>query len=223
MRKKIINLIIFIVLFCVLYFAISIYKGYKFYNSVFRLSYEEIIPSLEKTQPTCKKFKDCKLEPGDILIRRYVTTNTNLFNEFLDPYFTHSAIYIGNDEIFEAIGQTSNPEDEIQITKLSKSYWLNEDMNDFVIIRPKNYDGKLDKIILNLRKIADDPEYRFGPLEEGKKMVSCSDIILKYLIDEEILTNLPESPDFLTPDYLFWALEKNESNISIIGYNINLK
>ncbi len=223
MRKKIINLIIFIVLFCVLYFAISIYRGYRFYNSVFRLSYEEITFSLEKTTPTCKKFKDCKLEPGDILIRRYITTTTNLFNKYFNPYFTHSAFYLGNDELFEAMGATELPKDEIQITNLSESYWLNEDMENFVVIRPKNYNGRLENIILNLRNIADDPQYRFGPLEEGGKNASCSDAILKYLADEKILTDLSRKPEIITPDYLFWVTERSDLDFEVIGYNINQK
>ena len=212
-----------IIIFSLLSIGLIVFVYHKIYTTTFRLSYEEIKTSLENNPTQCKKFVNCKLIPGDIIIRRYVTKVTDLFSKTLNPYFTHSAFYFGNDELFEAVGNYGPPKDQILITKLSKSDWFDENMNNFIIIRPKNYNGKLDDIISGLRGIANDSEYVFGPLQEGKKMASCSDIILKYLEDEGVLTNLYKNPDIITPDYLFWVIEKDPSNFGTVGYDINPK
>jgi hypothetical protein len=161
--------------------------------------------------------------PGDIIIRRYVTSVTQEYDEIINPYFTHSALYMGNDELFEALGTNEAPVDQVKITKLSESDWLKPDMKNFIIYRPKNYYGKLDKITKNLRNIADDPEYVFGRLKEGEKTVSCSDIILKYLFDEGVIRISSPIPPLITPDYLFWAIEEDSSNFEVVGYDIQQK
>ena len=221
--SKFLKIIIIIFLSLLLCAGIIWFVGFRFYNSVFRLSFDQVTTSLENTPTQCKKFTDCKLLPGDIILRRYITPTTIFFDEILDPYFTHSVFYLSDDEIFEAVGNYPAPEDQILISKLSKSDWLNADMDNFVIVRPKNYSGKLDYIVSELKTIANDPEYIFGPLKEGQKKVSCSDVILKYLSDEKIILNLPNIPKIITPDYLFWVTEKDRSNFEIVGYNINQK
>jgi hypothetical protein len=219
MRKflKIIG-IIFLIIFIGI--GVFLFRGYKFYKSIFRLSYEQINKSLEETPAECKKLSDCKLLPGDILIRRYITNTSDLFSKTLDPYFTHSALYLGNDELFEALGNDQTPENQIQITKLSQRDWLDKEMVNFVVIRPKDYHGKLDEISKNLRAIANDPEYVFGMLNEEKKTVSCSDIILKYLVENNIIGNLPDKPQIIPPDYLFFATQRDNSDFQVIGYNV---
>ena len=220
MRNRLKKIFIYLFLYIILSFSYSAFKGYLFYKSIFRLSYEEIHTSLEKTPTQCKKFKDCKLLPGDIFVRRYVTNFTDVVDVMFNPYFLHSAIYLGNDEMFEVWGSREPLENQIVISKLSKSDWLNNDMTNFVIFRPKNYYGKLDKIISEFKNIANDPDYVYGTYNEKNKKASCADVILKKLEGDGILTKSQNEPRIITPDYLFWAIKNDGSNFDVIGYNI---
>ncbi len=221
--KKVLKIIGIIFLIIFLGISILVFKGFLFYKSVFRLSYEQVATSLQETSFECKKFSECKLQPGDILIRRYVTPVTTLLDETLNPYFTHSAFYLGNDEMFEALGNYETPEKQIQITKLSESDWLDGEMVNFVVVRPKNYKGRLEDISKKLKDVANDPEYVFGELKDGQKTASCSDIILKYLIEDEIISDLSDKPKIIMPDYLFFATERDDLDFQIVGYNVNPK
>lgn len=200
--------------------AVILYRGNNFYDSVFRLSYAEITTSVGNNSSQCKKFKDCTLQPGDIIIRRYVTNASELFNDLLDPYFTHSAIYLGNDELFEALGTNESPENQIRITKLSERDWLAEDMNTFIIMRPKIRTETIDNVILELKNIANDPEYTFGIWDESKKKASCSDAIFKYLEKNGIISISSNIPTIITPDYLYWITKNDTAMFQIVGYNL---
>lgn len=202
-------------------FSYSAYKGYKFYNSIFRLSYEQISSFLIEKQSQCQKFKDCVLMPGDIIIRRYKTSVTNQVDSLFNPYFLHSAMYIGNDEMFEVLGSNESPENQIVINKLSRSDWMNEDMVNFVIFRPKNYNGKLGEITSYLKNVAYDPDFLYGILDEKRKRASCADIILKQLEKNGLIYKNKNEPQIITPDYLFWIIGTNDKNIDVVGYNIN--
>ncbi|MCX6717437.1 MAG: hypothetical protein NTU76_02060 [Candidatus Taylorbacteria bacterium] len=157
----------------IIIFIFSISFAYKFYVNTFRLSQNQISTFLSGTISPCRKIADCTLLPGDILIRRYITERTWIFDKFIHPYFTHSAFYLGNDQIVEAVGTEKNPEDEIQIATLSKSDWLDIRVNNFVIIRPKYSTAQLDTINENLKKIAEDPDYKFGLPKMGYKRATC--------------------------------------------------
>ncbi|MFZ2522004.1 MAG: hypothetical protein WAX44_01960 [Minisyncoccia bacterium] len=226
MRKWLKRILIVVILFIIFCLSIIVFSGYVFYKSVFRLSYEQIntylLENNSENGTGCRKFSECELLPGDILIRRYVTNVSDLFSKTLNPYFTHSAIYLGNDELFEALGDHLEPKDQIQISKLSESDWMDEDMKNFVVIRPKNYNERFGEIKSNLRKIADDPDYVFGPFDEKRKNASCSDVILKQLTKIELVSN-KEIPWIITPDYLFWTTQNNKTSLEIVGYNINSK
>ncbi len=198
----------------------GIYFIHKFYNSIFRLSFHQVSSSLTTKISQCEKISDCKLLPGDILIRRYITPKTWVFNKFAHPYFTHSAFYLSDDQIIEAIGTEKDHKDEIQILKLSKSDWLDSDIESFVIVRPKYTDEKLDQIKRNLTAIANDPNYRFGLPQFGDKQATCADLILEQLLNEKITTTF-NTPKIVTPDYLFWLAENNPNNFEIIGYIIH--
>ncbi len=191
----------------------------NFYKKIFRLSYDEVTNSLTNDVFQCVKIIECKLLPGDILIRRYITQRTFLFNKLANPYFTHSAFYLGDDQIVQAVGKEKNRDDDIKIEKLSKSDWFNFDMNNFVIVRPKNYNNKLDIIKNNLINIAQDKDYIFGiPKKENKKL-TCADLIFKQLFSENIV-NIQNIPDMITPDYLFFMANNNQSDFEIVGYNV---
>ena len=193
------------------------YSAYDFYQSIFRLTPNQVAKTICQTIPRYQKITDCQLRPGDILIRRYITSRTKALDQYLHLYFTHSAFYIGNDYIVEASGKEQRPEDEIRVTRLSTSDWENSDIENFVIIRPKNYEGKLDKIISNLKTIAADPNYRFGLPIQGGKRTTCAELILKEIITEKVIQE-PKVPKIITPDYLFWLAVNNSDNFEIIGH-----
>ncbi len=222
MPKRVFKIISIIFLIIIFIAGILFVSGYSFYKSVFRLSYREVSETLKST-PVCEKIEKCELLEGDILIRRYVTEVTKLFDETLNPYFTHSAYYLGENEIFEAVGNYETPENQVKVNQLSQSDWLDEEMENFIIIRPKNKDQKINFITDGLKKIAEDPEYVFGLLKDGRKTVSCSDIILKYLEDEGFTKKSENVERIVTPDYLFWKMVKDGENFEIIGYKINPK
>lgn len=198
----------------------SSYKTYDLFNNTFRLSSEEVFVALEqKGVADCKKIADCNLLPGDVLIRRYITKKTWLPNKLFNPYYTHTAFYLGNGKIVEAVGFESNPQDEIRISSLYQSNWLNSNIDNFVIIR-LNYSQKLPVVKNNLKSIALDPNYHFGFPKPGEKKVTCADFIFEQLLKEEVI-NSENIPHLITPDYLFWVLIKDQ-NSSIVGYNISI-
>ena len=201
-------------------FIFGIGFAYKFYVNIFRLSKNQVFVSLSDKTSQCRKIADCTLLPGDILIRRYITERTWIFDKFIHPYFTHSAFYLGNDQIVEAVGTEKNPEDEIQIATLSKSDWLDIRVNNFVIIRPKYSIAQLNTVNENLKKIAEDPDYKFGLPKIGYKRTTCADLISKQLIDTNII-NVSSTSKIITPDYLFLLAVNNPVNFNIVGYNIN--
>lgn len=204
----------------VLVFLVSgLYLGREFYNSIFRLSSNQVASSLRDVKPQCKKLIDCSLLPGDILIRRYITKRVWMIDKLTQPYFTHSAFYLGGDQLAEAVGTEKNPEDEIQISILSKNDWFNFDVDNFVVIRPKNYSTELDSIIGNLKQIAEDADYTFGLPKPGYKKTTCADLIFHQLWEANIIRD-PNPPKIITPDYLFWLAKNDPSNFEIIGYNI---
>jgi hypothetical protein len=220
-KKSFLKLIlIFTIGFILIGFIFSIGFAYKFYVNIFRLSKNKVLVSLSDRTSQCRKIADCTLLPGDILIRRYITERTWIFDKFIHPYFTHSAFYLGNDQIVEAVGTEKNPEDEIQIATLSKSDWLDIRVKNFVIIRPKYSIAQLDTINENLKKIAEDPDYEFGLPEIGYKRATCADLISKQLINENIINVLNEQK-IIAPDYLFWLAINNPTNFVITGFNIS--
>ena len=219
-KNSIFKLLSIVIIGSTLLFLIyGLYLGHEFYNSIFRLSSAQISNSLNNEVPQCKKIIDCKLLSGDILIRRYITKRTWLVDKLAHPYFTHSAFYLGNDQIVEAVGTEKNSKDDIQIGILSKSDWLNFDVDNFVIIRPKNYSLKLDVIKSNLKNIAEDSDYIFGLPKHGNKKATCADLIFQQLLDEKVIrvTNVPK---IITPDYLFSVAKNNPDDFEIIGFNI---
>lgn len=220
-RKTLIGLVItFIIIFMI--FSVVSYIGYKTYSNFFRLDYQKISTSLEGREPLCQKLKDCKLLPGDVLIRRYITRSNDLFTKYFNPYFNHSAVYIGDDNIFEAAGNFETPENQVRIRKFSDSDWMDEEMNNFVVFRMKEGRKNPDKIkryIENLINIADDPEYLFGIYNQNKKTATCSDAILNFIKNNGLVEDI-NIPTIVTPDYLFWTGIKDTDNFELVGYNI---
>ncbi len=210
--------VILLIIFSCFIFLYSIDFANKFYNNFFRLSLAQVSDLLIKNKSQCEKISDCVLLPGDILIRRYVTERTWIVDKLAHPYFTHAAFYLGDGQLIEAVGTEKNTENDIQITTLSKSDWLNSDIEEWVVIRSKNITPKLNSINTNLINIAKDEEYVFGLPKPGDKKYTCADLIFSQLKENE-LVNIFNAPKIITPDYLFFTTI-NDSNFKVVGYHI---
>ena len=186
------------------------------------MSPNQVYKILSKKISTCQKISDCKLVAGDILIRRYITKRTWLIDKLAHPYFTHSAFYLGNDRIVEAVGTERNPEDDIQISTLSRSDWFNDDIKNWVIVRPKNIEPKINTIKNNLANIAEDREYRFGLPQQGYKRFTCADLIFNQLKENGFI-KISDTPKIISPDYLFWLTTLNSMDFEIVGYSISIE
>ena len=88
---------------------------------IFRLSPYDVSLRLPHSPSSCTHISECDLLPGDILIRRYITSRTTVFEHIIHPYFTHSAFYMGNDQIAEAVGSEENPITVFRDTTMAKS------------------------------------------------------------------------------------------------------
>ena len=185
------------------------YKCNIFYQKIFRLDEKQvdsilgIHSNIKNIVLKCQKIIDCDLKSGDILMRRYITDRTRVFDLYLHPYFTHTAFYIGDDKIVEAIGTEDNPKDEIQIATLSRSDWLDRDIERLIVIKPdykSKIDGlehdKLSHVRSSLIQIANDDDYRFGVY--GEKRTTCAEMIYRQVFDDK-----SQNKTIITPDYLF--------------------
>lgn len=184
-----------------------------------RLLDTEVHAILAQATSPCIKIADCVLEPGDILIRRYITEGSLFTQTALGLYFTHAGFYLGNDQIVEAYGREENRLDGIRTDSFSTSMWTNDDVQNWVIIRPKKYNGTLDTIKNNLIHIADDPDYVFGIPKKGFKRALCADLILDQLTKYSLIKQTGV-PKFITPDYLFLTMTDQQEDFQIIGYGI---
>lgn len=221
MIKKL-NLKIFLLLVVLVILAgglsktISIYNGY---SNIFRLTTSDVHNALDQKISSCVMIGDCKLMPGDILIRRYITSRTWFIDKLASPYYTHSVMYLGDDQIIEAAGTERDPDDDIKVLVFSSSDWMNKDMNDWVVIRPKKIGPVFEIIKKDLISIASDPEYLFGLQENGNKRAICSDLIFRQLSNNNIVSGV-NTPNIITPDYLFWLAENNQTAFDVIGFNL---
>lgn len=188
------------------------------------LSYSQAqveLSSKKVTSLNCDKIPDCALESGDILLRRYVTDRTKLFDIVFNPYYTHTAFYLGNGYIVEAQGSEKNKKDDIIKEKLSDSDWYNSDIHEWVILRPAYTRDQLTEINQELLAIANDDTYTFGIPQKGasgEKHTYCSLLIYSELVKHAIIRAGPDdSFKIITPDYLFYTLLKMTDS-SIVGY-----
>lgn len=209
-----------ITLLITLLFIVITLSVNNFYNNIFRLSKDTVTNSLNKQTSQCSNIIDCQLLPGDILIRRYITQKTRLVDKVLHPYFTHSAFYLGQGQIIEAIGQEKTHADEIRITNLTNTDWIDSTMESWVIIRPKKITpSSLEIINNNFQIIANDPDYRFGIPKNNNKKTTCADLIYQQLIKQNIIKD-SVPPKYITPDYLYWLAINKPNDFEIIARNI---
>lgn len=207
-------LVIFLIALLLIILALS-YK--KFYNDIFRLSQESVINSLSQQTSSCPNIKNCQLLSGDILIRRHITQKTQLLDKVFNPYFTHSAYYLGEGQIIEAVGQEKNKADEIIISELINTDWVDTDIETWVIIRPKKITPALSEVINNnFKTIANDPNYRFGTPKNHNKKTTCADLIYQQLIQQNIIEGLAP-PNYITPDYLYSIVVNKPDDFEMIA------
>jgi hypothetical protein len=190
-----------------------------FSTDIFRLSSQQVRETLSDDSSSCKKLRDCTLQPGDILIRRYITERTWLVDALVHPFFTHSAFYVGNDKIVEAVGKERDPSDEIRIATLSQSDWYNSDLKNWVIIRPTTLGTNIVALRGSFSTIAEDNEYTFGLPEQGKKRFTCADLILSQFARYGVVDS-SDAPSIVSPDYLFWKTTRNSTIFTVIGYHL---
>jgi len=157
--------------------------------------------------------------PGDILLRRYITPRVSMMDRFAHPYFTHSAFYIGNGDIVEAVGTEKRPVHDIQINSLLQSDWMDSEIESWVIVRPKNIAGKFEVIKKDMTAIALDSGYSFGLPKFGNKTTTCADLVFTQLRDKRVI-DISNPPQIITPDYLFWVALHDQTDFEIIGYGI---
>lgn len=211
--------VLLIIGFVVIFIFSTIVVFSDFYNGFFRVSQSQALLYLKDKKSPCDKISDCDLLPGDILIRKYMTERIFFIDRFFDMFFTHSAFYLGNDELFEVFGPEKDPADDVQILLFQKTDWLNPDIENFVIIRPRHYSQKLEKINKKLRFIAEGSNYRFGLPFYGPQRITCADVIFNELQNNGVV-RIEDVPKTITPDYLFWIAINNPNDFEIVGYKI---
>lgn len=189
------------------------------------LSYDqahEMISNKKVDSLGCKNISNCNLQNGDILMRRYITDRTKFFDMVFNPYYTHTAFYIGNGYIVEAIGSEKNKSDDIIKERLSESDWHTSELNEWIVIRPKYTENQLNTMHNNLVGIADDDNYTFGLPDKDttkkQKHTYCSYLIYNELVQNKVLKlDTNDTSKIITPDYLFNLL-LTDKNTSILGY-----
>ncbi len=194
--------------------------GYVFYNNLFRLTSRQVSDSLNGVVSTCNSIIQCQLEPGDILVRRNITDRTRVMDKFAHLYFTHVAFYMGNDQLIEAGGIEKDSRDDIKTVALSKSDWVANDIQSFIILRPKKYGKKIDVVRNELMRIANDPEYSFGFPWQGYKKTTCADLVFVQLLNEGVIDSATTVPQPTTPDYFFSYAIHNPGEFGVVGFNV---
>ena len=205
--------VVYLIVFGALWFIIV-------YASIFRLSEKEVDSLLNRHSYTqCEEILSC-IKDGDILIRRKITEETEFFDKTINPYFTHTALYLGDGLVFEAVGSRPNPADDIVSYPLNQSDWIGNATvtpEKVFILRLSLEEQVLKSIRNSLSDIAQDPEYRFAFYITGEKRTQCSEVILKELEKVGTFNGVLDVerifPKHITPDYLFYFLSKNNAQI----------
>jgi hypothetical protein len=119
------------------------------------------------------------LKPGDLLLRRY---NHYLGSLLIPGYFSHVAIYVGDDSVIHMLGKGIYKEDILTFTRC----------DDIVVFRWKldqqhiglneiesdgNYSAKSLSIIRALQKLEDGIEYDYLFDFEDRKKFSCTEFV----------------------------------------------
>lgn len=191
-----------VIVFLLSYSALKALEAKHQYSRIIKTNRSEIQERFQKEVIYCKDLATCNLKKGDMLIRRHVTKRTYIFNELLNPYFTHTALYIGEGKIVEASGVEYDRKDDISIKNLSETDWLDKDIEALAIIRITGYkEIDFDNDIKKISAIAEDQNHVFG-FEKGE--ISCAELLYRN-ISYPLFKKVPIEM-IVTPDYLFKIL-----------------
>ncbi|MBP9758135.1 hypothetical protein KBD45_00430 [Candidatus Dojkabacteria bacterium] len=166
----------------------------------------------DKSIDSCINLLDCDLAPGDILIKRQITDRTNFISKLYGLYFTHAAMYVGDDNIVEARGKEKNKSEEIWLTNINNTEWVSNEIESFIVLRVKNSTySKLKTSIEFIKQIANDDSYVFGfdnDISQSKEQY-CTGLIWKAYNFADILGDPPNK--FISPDSIVDMALKGDS------------
>ena len=166
---------------------------------------------LTTNSKTCANILDCNLLPGDILIKRQLTERTTVVANIFDMYFTHTALYIGENQIIEARGTDKNKQSEIVQNHLSFTDWVDPEIETLFVLRPTNASAEeITAAIKHAGLIAGSEEYIFGygfNMSSSKRQY-CSGLIWNIYQQAGYLTQFHKPVIF--PDDLFSMATKGE-------------
>jgi len=163
-----------------------------------------------ETSPT--GLNTCTLEPGDILLETGITPN-DFFVGIGGTYFTHSAIYIGNQEVAEAAGSFLNHADDVSIKLLTQSSWWRTDVRTWAVIRPSvTSDIKLKAVQYAINKANESGVvFAIDASREDDKKFYCSKLVWKAYqqagVDLETITGIGgvATNFWVMPDDLYYG------------------
>ncbi len=216
----------------VLFFLLAAWHGWESHDpnrhlkniavpDLYELSKKEVYAILDDYKSSyVSNLQTVSLEPGDILIRQLRTPRTAFLEDNTDLFFTHSAIYLGSNEIAEAIGYEDNPANDILVHRLSETNWYDQEAK-WVIIRPLLPTQVTKEILSDIRTIANDDNYTFGLSDNQREATTrvCSDLIYYPFAEELAWSNLGE-PAVITTDFMVEDLLNRTDQFSLIATNI---
>ena len=138
-----------------------------------------------------REILDC-LEPGDVLLRRY---DNYLSGLILPGYFTHAAIYIGDNKIIHMLGDGIVKEDILTFMRC----------DDIAVLRTKVETGRAPAVSKAEEYLKDKIQYDFDFKFSDDKRFSCTELIHNcydyFPIKDPMRKNMVLPDDFLHSPY----------------------
>lgn len=185
-------------------------------NNIFVIDKDHYFRFIKSYPKRCRSINTCQLQKGDILIRRYVTKRLWLIDKLINPYFTHVAIYAGENRIIEASGVENNRDDDIRSINIKESDWNDKKIEDIIIFRPMFNLDSIEQLVKQIDDTANDQQFRFGLTLNNQNKISCAELIYLNLIKNNLLPPSTKKVQIISPDFLFKSLIDNSKNFSIV-------
>lgn len=125
------------------------------------------------------------LKPGDVLLRKY---DHYLGSQLISGYWSHAAIYVGDDQVIHMLGEGINKEDILTFTRC----------DDICILRPKDEIIKTKAIENALAALDTKVEYDYDFDSVTSKRFYCTefvDYIFNYPVRNRIGCDRAILPD----------------------------